>query len=63
MTQRLTLSLDEDDARAVHEAIARYQQRSRWPEGGTLLPDGESDQAGAVLAEICRGWLEMYGAK
>ncbi len=54
----LTLILDEDDSRAVHEAIAKRQQESRWPEGGVLLPEGESDLPGAIIAEICRAYVD-----
>ncbi len=58
----LTVRLDELDAGAVHAAIAHYQAtwRYRDAEGGVILPEGESDTAGAVLAEICRAWLETH---
>lgn len=52
--------VDEDDSRAINAAIAYYQVHNRWDDedGGILIPEGESDLAGAVLGEICRGWLE-----
>ena len=53
-----TCDVDADDARSIHEAIALYQRRSRWPEGGTLVAEGSSDLRGAVLGEICRAYLE-----
>ena len=57
---RMELELDDDDYRAVQEAIAR---RQAWrDEAGAILPDGGSNTAGAYLAEICRGWLEMREA-
>lgn len=59
MYRLMTLELDEEDYAAVQQAIAAYQTGTRWPEGGCVLPENESDLAGAVLAEICRGWLEM----
>jgi hypothetical protein len=59
--RRLVLELDEDDWDAIQEAIAR-RQAWRHADGGPLLPDGESNTAGAVLAEICRGWVEYQQA-
>lgn len=60
----ITLYVDDDDARSIHEAIARYQATVRWEliskdaEPGVFLPEGESDLAGAILGEICRTWLD-----
>ena len=48
----ITLKCDEIDYDAIQAAIAR---RQLW----RSLPEGEGDQAGRVLAEICRGWSEM----
>lgn len=50
------LLLDDDDLRAFHEAIARHQ--SRRVAGEHILPEGNSDLPGAIIGEICRGWLE-----
>ena len=51
--RKMVLDLDELDYRAVQRAIARRQTFR-------VMPDDEgSDTAGAVIAEICRGWLEM----
>lgn len=60
---QFTFTLDDDDARAIHEAIALYQTTRRvslYEPGatGVLLSDGESDLRGAILAEICRSWME-----
>jgi len=52
----LTLELDDLDAAAVNEAIAK-RQRFR-DESGCILPDTESNTAGVLIAEICRGWME-----
>jgi hypothetical protein len=57
----MTINLDDDDARDINRAIAHYQATRRWTAaqgGGVLLPEGESDLAGAILGEICRDWLE-----
>lgn len=62
-TRRMTLELDEADYDAIQAEIARRQARSRAidPGGPTLLPDGESDLAGAILAECVRD-LDDYRA-
>jgi hypothetical protein len=52
------LILDEDDYNAVQSAMARRQSR-RDESGGPILPPGESNTAGALVAEICRGWCEF----
>ncbi len=53
----ITLELDELDYGAIQEAFAMRQSfRDR---AGCIMPDGDSNTAGALVAEICRGWLEM----
>lgn len=54
MLYTITLQLDEDDFGAVQYAMAARQR---------ICPpcDGESNIAGATLADICRGWLEVRG--
>ena len=54
---KITLELDEDDARDVNAAIATWQARAR-DSAGVNLPEGESCIRGAILAIICRGWLD-----
>ena len=56
MTRTMTITLDDDDYRAVQEAIARRQ--AMRVDGQAIIDPGESDTAGTYLAEICRGWLE-----
>lgn len=61
----IVLELDELDYDAVQSAMARRQSVLRLPDGANL-PDGSSNLAGALIAEICRGWLELrewYGAR
>ena len=54
--RRIELELDELDYSAICQAVARRQLfRS--------MPDGEGNEAGRVIAEICRGWLEMITAR
>jgi hypothetical protein len=53
---KLTLVLDADDTRDVWAAI---RLREDMPGG---VPDGDSNREGALLAEICRGWMEMLDA-
>lgn len=50
---KIELILDDDDARAVNDAI---EERSKM---GIMPPDDGSNAAGACVAEICRGWGEM----
>jgi hypothetical protein len=54
--RRIELLLDDDDFDTIEAEIARYQARNRWhdDEGGTLLPEGESNLPGAILAELLR---------
>lgn len=57
--EQFILECDELDAKAIHEAIARHQRRSHMFGGGSTMPDGEGNMAGRVIAEICRGWMEL----
>jgi hypothetical protein len=50
----LNLLLDADDRRSVREAI---ELRRTYP-----MPDGESCENGAFIAEICRGYLDFMDA-
>lgn len=61
--RKMLLELDEDDYRAVQAAIAHRQKMFRDIPGCErgIMPEGDSNTAGAVLAEICRGWLESLG--
>jgi hypothetical protein len=49
---RLTIQLDMDDLRAVASATKRREDMMP-------VPEGDSDAVGALIAEICRGWMEM----
>lgn len=55
----MTINLDEQDFATIQREIARRQTRSRWPDGGVILPEGESDIAGSLIAEAIRD-LEEY---
>lgn len=50
----LELLLDIEDYDAIQKAIA---YRQTWG----VMPDGDGNIAGRVVAEICRGWLEQKG--
>lgn len=50
----MPLVLDQADYDAIQKAIA---YRQTWG----VMPDGEGNIAGRVIAEICRGWLEQKG--
>ena len=60
MNRHMHLYLDEEDYNAIQREIAR-RQCSRWPDGGVILPEGESNMVGAILAEACRD-LDEYRA-
>ncbi len=55
--QTIILVVDDDDARAIHEAISRFQQTS----GGTIA-DGDGDLRGRVIGEICRAFVDYRDA-
>lgn len=60
VTWTVTVVVDRQDFSAIQAAITRRQLLGRYPGcTGTTLPDGDSDLAGAIIAEICRGWMEM----
>lgn len=56
---QITVSVDQEDYDAITAAIAARQS---WRVNGVpLLPDSDSERAGVILAEVCRGWLAKYG--
>jgi hypothetical protein len=55
----MTLHLDEQDFATIQAEIAKRQVRSRWPNGGVMLPEGESDIPGSLIAEAIRD-LDEY---
>ncbi len=55
----ITLELDEDDWDSIQGEIARRQVNR--DKDGPLLPDGESNMVGAMLAEAVRD-LQEYRA-
>jgi len=59
--RKICFDVDELDAAAINKAIAVHQRRDHEAFGSHILPEGESDTAGATLAEICRDWLERRG--
>lgn len=52
---RIELMLDADDLRDVEEVVAL--RKEHMP-----LPDSESNMAGTVIAEICRGYRNLLNA-
>ena len=51
-SNRIELECDDLDYRAIQEAMAKRQAIR-------CMPDSGSNVAGAVIAEICRGWMEV----
>lgn len=58
--RRMILELDELDYNAVQGEIAAYQARSKaiCPDEPTMVPDGDSNLAGAIVAESIRSLNE-----
>lgn len=53
------LILDVHDARDINAAVAHFQVlNEKW--NGALLPEGNSGKLAAILAEICRDWMESH---
>jgi hypothetical protein len=52
--------VDEYDFKAVQEAIIFRQSPPflRMPDGSLMLPDGEGDLGGRILAQICRYYVD-----
>ena len=57
----IDLDLDDSDYDAVQKAVSQRQVLGRNIPGcqGGVMPDTESNRAGAVLAEICRWFTQM----
>ena len=53
-TRMMTLTLDDDDFDTIQKEITERQVRDRKNFGRVMLPDGDSDLAGAILAECIR---------
>lgn len=58
--RRIELILDDLDFDTIQAEITHRQVRSRAidPTGPTILPDGDSNLAGAILAEVVRDLAE-----
>jgi hypothetical protein len=55
--REIVLRMDEDDYDAIQRAIA-IRQQIRDP-AGVILPSGEGNLAGRIVAEISRDWIEF----
>ena len=59
MLHRMELLVDDLDYDAIQSALCR---RQRWQ----VLPDSDdagANLAGRVIAEICRGWMELHDTR
>ncbi len=56
VNHQIILECDDLDYDAIQKEIALRQARSRAiaPNSPTILPDGDSNLAGAIVAEMCR---------
>jgi hypothetical protein len=54
----ITLELDRFDFLSIEKAV---EERLSWIDehGHVNMPPSASDQEGAAIAEICRGWMEF----
>lgn len=52
----LSIMLDEEDFQAVQHAIGLRMSSMFRINGVLLLPNGNSEPRGSLLAEICRSW-------
>ena len=57
----ISFDVDTQDERHIRQAIAVYQRQSYQACGEVIVAEGESDAGGAILAEICRGFIESRG--
>ena len=64
-TRQIILELDEDDWKTVQDYMADFQAASAKISAmsgssgtGTILPDGDSNLAGAIMAECVRDLIE-----
>jgi hypothetical protein len=58
----LKLKLDDLDYEAIQEAITIRKSGLFHVDGVLIMPGGESEPRGALLAEVCRGWTERVSA-
>lgn len=56
------LKLDDLDYEAVQEAITIRKSGLFHVDGVLILPEHESELRGALLAEVCRGWVERVSS-
>lgn len=59
--REIVLELDNEDFDSIQGFLADYQRTSRKiaPNKPTILPDGDSNLAGAIMAECVRELLEL----
>lgn len=66
MIYKMELLLDEEDYRDIQKEIAQYQASSHKNFGSLIIPDGESNLAGAIIGEAVRSlweYRQMFDAE
>jgi len=58
--EKLELVLDQADYAAILAATARRSE-SRCEDGSICIPEYGGNLIGALVAEVCRGWLDYKG--
>lgn len=53
--RKIELEIDDLDYETIQRCIAKRQLYR-------VLPDGDGNMAGRVIAEICRGWEELLNS-
>lgn len=52
--RQLTILLDDDDSQSIDDVLALFAESPFHD-----VPEGESDDIGAVLGKVCREWMGM----
>lgn len=50
----ITFNVDDDDARAIADVLRIFAEQPFHD-----LPEGESDEVGGVIGEVCRAWMDL----
>lgn len=56
--QQFKIMLSDEDAQELRQAL-QFRQAKFRRENGLIIPPGEGDLSGRLLAEICRGWRQF----
>jgi hypothetical protein len=60
--KRINFEVDDADYEAIMDAIAEYERTSRANFNELILPDGDGDVEGRIIAERMRGFRDCMAA-